>query len=145
MFAIIGILIVIGAVVGGYLLEHGNLLVLLQPAELLIIVGAAIGTLIIANPLPTVMRMFKGIIRALSGSSYSPAFYLETLTMLGDIFQVARKQGLVKLEMDVEEPEKSGIFTKYPKFLKNHHARDFVCDTLRVAIIGGVEPTRSIR
>jgi chemotaxis protein MotA len=75
---------------------------------------------------------------AFAGSPFDKAFYLETLKMLNDLFQSARKGGMVKLEADVEEPEKSQVFTKYPKFLKNHHAVQFVCDTLRMAITGGV-------
>jgi chemotaxis protein MotA len=138
MLVIIGIVVVFGSIVGGYLMEHGNLTVLAQPAELIIIVGAALGTLIIGHPLPIVIRLFKGMLRAVSGAPYSKPFYLETLTMLGDVFQTARKQGLVKLETDVEEPDKSAIFSKYPKLLKNHHALAFICDTLRVAITGGI-------
>jgi len=101
MFVIIGMVLVIGAVVGGYLMEKGNLLVLLQPAELVIIAGAAIGTLLIANPLPVVIKVIKGIIGLLSGSKYSDKFYLENLKMLNELFQHARKNGMAKLEEDV--------------------------------------------
>src|SRR6185437_6860081 len=129
MWVIIGLVLVFGSIVGGFLLEKGNLLVLMQPAELLIISGAALGTLFVANPLATIMRMAKGIVGALAGSRYDKKFYMETLTMLGEVFQTARKQGLAKLEADVDDPEKSALFTKYPKFIKDHHALDFVCDT----------------
>jgi chemotaxis protein MotA len=138
MFVIIGIVIVFGAVIGGYLLEHGVLKVLLQPAELVIIGGAAFGTIFIANPMSTIIQLFKGMIGTLKGSRFSKGFYLETLKMLNEIFQSARKNGMSKLESDVEEPEKSQIFNKYPKFLKDKHAVHFVCDTLRMAITGGV-------
>lgn len=138
MLVILGIVVVLGSVVGGYLMERGNLLVLMQPAELLIIGGAAMGTLVAGNTLPTVMRMFRGLLRTLGGSAYSKASYLETLTMLGDIFQAARKQGLVKLEGDVEDPDQSALFQKYPKLLKDRNALSFICDTLRIAISGGV-------
>ena len=138
MFAILGIVIVIGSVVGGYLLSHGNMKVLFQPYEMLIIAGSAFGTLFIANPLPVVMGVFKGVLGILKSSPYSKAFYLEQLKMLNDIFNYARKNGLVKLEADVEEPDKSQLFTKYPKFIKDHHAVHFVCDTLRMSISGGV-------
>lgn len=138
MFAIIGIVIVLGSVVGGYLLSHGNLKVLFQPYEMLIIGGAAFGTLFIGNPLPVVMGVFKGALGIFKGSPYNKAFYLEQLKMLNDIFNYARKNGLVKLEADVEEPDKSQLFTKYPKFVKDHHAVHFVCDTLRMSISGGV-------
>ncbi len=140
MFAIIGILVVLGAVMGGYLMEHGQLAVLVQPAELLIIGGAALGTLLIANPLSTVMAILKGLTRVLKGSPYTKASYLETLKMMNDLFMQARKQGMARLEEDVENPEKSQLLSKYPKFLANHHAVDFVCDTLRMAITGGVPP-----
>jgi chemotaxis protein MotA len=138
MFAIIGILVVLGAVAGGYTMEHGNFKVLVQPAELVIIGGAALGTLLIANPLPVVIKIFKGLIGILKGSPYNKAGYLETLKMLNELFMVARKNGMVKLEEDIENPEKSQVFSKYPKFLANHHAVHFVCDTLRMSISGGV-------
>ena len=122
---------------GGYLMEHGQLKVLVQPAELVIIGGAALGTLLIANPLSIIKKVFSGLIQVLGGSKYDQTFYLDSLKMLNDLFVMARKQGLVKLEEDIENPSKSQIFSKYPKFLANHHASAFVCDTLRMAISGG--------
>jgi chemotaxis protein MotA len=138
MFAIIGIVVVLGAVMGGYLMEHGKVGVLVQPAELLIIGGAGLGTLLIANPLSIVKGIVGGLLLVLKGGKYNRAFYLETLKMLNDLFKQARKQGMVKLEEDIEDPKKSQVFSKYPGFLANHHAVDFVCDTLRMAISGGV-------
>ncbi|MEI9811874.1 MAG: flagellar motor stator protein MotA [Acidobacteriota bacterium] len=138
MFAIIGMVVVIGAVVGGYLMEHGNLMVLVQPAELVIIGGAALGTLLVANPLAIIKGVVSGMIGVLKGSPYTKVSYLETLKMLNELFMQARKQGMARLEEDVENPEKSQILSKYPQFLKNHHAVDFTCDTLRMAISGGV-------
>jgi chemotaxis protein MotA len=140
MFAIIGIVVVIGAILGGYLMEKGPLMVLVQPAELIILGGAAIGTILIANPLPVVIKLFKGILGVLSGSKYSQATYLENLKMLNDLFQFARKNGLPKLEADLDAPEKSAVFSKYPKFLADHHAVPFVCDTLRMFISAGADP-----
>ena len=90
MFAIIGILVVIGAIVGGYLMEHGNLMVLVQPAELLIIGGAALGTVLIANPLSIVIRIAKGLISVFMPSPFSKTFYLDHLKMLNELFQYAR-------------------------------------------------------
>jgi chemotaxis protein MotA len=138
MFAIIGMLVVIGSVLGGYLLSHGHLAVLFQPFELLIIMGAAAGTLLIANPISVVKDVVKGIIGVLKPSPYTKAFYLEQLKMLNEIFTYARKHGLVRLEQDVEEPDKSALFTKYPKFVKDERSVSFVCDTLRMSISGGV-------
>ncbi|MBZ5723120.1 MAG: flagellar motor stator protein MotA [Acidobacteriia bacterium] len=140
MFAIIGIVVVFGAVVGGYLMEHGNIRVLLQPAELLIIGGAGLGTVLIANPLHILMKIVKGLSGVLSGSPFTRQRYLDSLKMMYELFNKARKEGLLGLENDVEDPSKSPVFSKYPAFVKDHHTRDFVCDTMRMAVTGGVDP-----
>jgi chemotaxis protein MotA len=140
MFIVIGIVVVFGSIIGGYLMEHGNLLVLVQPAELIIIGGAAAGTLLIANPLQIIKKIAGGVAGSLKGSHFSKAFYLESLRMCYEILNKARKEGLLAIESDIEEPEKSPVFSKYPKFLKDHHIRDFVCDTLRMAVTGGIDP-----
>ena len=140
MFVIIGIVVVFGAVVGGYLMEHGNLRVLLQPAELLIIGGAGAGTVLVANPLYILKKIAAGIAGAFGGSKFSKARYVESLKMMYDLLNKARKEGLVALESDIEEPDKSPILSKYPSSLKDHHVRDFVCDTMRMAVTGGIEP-----
>ena len=140
MFAIVGILVVIAAIAGGYLMEHGHVRVLMQPAELLIIGGAAIGTLLIANPLRILTKIAKSLSGIVAGSKFDQARYLSSLKMMFDLLNKARKDGMVSLEADIEEPEKSAIFSKYPEFLSDHHVRDFVCDTFRMAISGGVEP-----
>lgn len=136
MFSIIGILVVIAAIMGGYLMEHGNVKVLLQPAELLIIGGAGIGTVLIANPLHILKKIAGGVAGIFSGSKFTRARYIETLKMMYELFNKARKDGIMGLESDVEDPTKSSVFTKYPNFLKQHHVRDFVCDTLRMAVTG---------
>lgn len=140
MFVIIGIVVVFGAVIAGYLMEHGNLKVLVQPAELVIIGGAAIGTVLVANPLHILKQIVGGITGVFGGSKYNKDRYLETLKMMYETFTRARKEGLMALETDSDAPDKSPIFSKYPKFLKDHHALHFVCDTLRMAAGGGVEP-----
>ena len=136
MFAIIGIVVVFGCVVAGYLMEHGNLRVLVQPAELIIIGGAAIGTLLVANPLHILKKIAGGIGAVFGGSKFGKQTYIDTLKMMYDLLNKARKDGLMALESDVEEPQKSPVFTKNPAFLKNHHVCDFVCDSLRMAITG---------
>src|SRR5579863_2054792 len=130
MFAIIGIVVVFASIIGGFLMEKGKLLVLVQPSELLIIGGAAIGTMLVANPLPVLTKIGKSVMGCLAGNPYTKAYYLESLKMLNDIFQFARKSGMAKLEEDVENPEKSAMFAQYPKMLKDHHMLHFVCDTL---------------
>jgi chemotaxis protein MotA len=140
MISLLGIVLVFGAILGGYLMEHGKLLVLVQPAELVIIAGAALGTLVIANPLPTLMRIVKGMLGILNGGSYTKALYLGNLKMIYELFGYARKMGTAKLEEEVDHPEKSPVFSKYPKFLMKCHAVQFFCDTLRMAVSGGVDP-----
>jgi chemotaxis protein MotA len=136
MFAIIGIVVVFGCVVAGYLMEHGNLKVLIQPAELIIIGGVAVGTVLIANPLHIIKQIVGGIGGVFGGSKFGKQAYIDTLKMMYDLLNKARKEGLMAVETDVEEPEKSPVFSKNPAFIKNHHIRDFVCDSLRMAITG---------
>src|SRR3954452_22960729 len=138
MFSIIGIVVVIGAVIGGYLMEHGKLAVLIQPAELVIIGGAAMGTLLIGNPLPVIMKIVKGILGILGSGKYNKDRYLNTLKMLNDVFSQGRKGGMVSLEAHVEEPDKSELFKKHEFLHKDHHALVFICDTLRMALSGTV-------
>jgi len=140
MFAIIGIVVVFGAVIGGFLMEKGHMAVLIQPAELLILGGAAIGTLLIANPISIIKGIVSGLLGIMKGSPFTSARYLSTLKMMYQFLNKVRKEGLLSVEMDVEKPEESTIFKAFPEFLHDHHARDFVCDTLRMAITGGVEP-----
>jgi chemotaxis protein MotA len=140
MFSIIGILLVFAAVLGGFLMEKGPLLVLVQPSEFIIITGAAIGTMLVGNPLHILKKIISCLLLVLKGSRFTKQRYVESLKMMFAVFNKARKGGLVAIEADVEEPEKSAIFTKYPDFLSNHHIRDFVCDTMRMAITGGATP-----
>jgi chemotaxis protein MotA len=140
MFVIIGIVVVFGCIVAGYLMEHGNLKVLMQPAELVIIGGASLGTVLVANPLYVLKQVVAGVLASLKGSPFSKQKYLATLKMMFDLCNKARKEGLVALEADVDAPDKSPIMSKYPEFVKDHHSCNFVCDTLRMAVSGGVEP-----
>lgn len=119
-------------------MEKGNLAVLIQPAELVIIGGAAIGTLLIGNPLPVIIKIIKGLLGILGGGKYNKARYLNTLKMLNDLFSQGRKGGMVSLEPHVEEPENSEIFKKHEFIVKDHHALVFICDTMRMALSGTV-------
>ena len=140
MFAIIGIVIVFGSVIGGFLMEKGHMLVLVQPAELLILVGAALGTLLVANPIYIIKGVVSGLLGILKPSPFGKARYLSTLKMMYQFLNKVRKEGLLSVEMDAEKPKESSIFKNYPEFLNDHHALHFVCDTLRMAITGGVDP-----
>ena len=140
MFAIIGIVLVFGAVIGGFLMEKGHIEVLVQPAELIILGGAAMGTLLVANPMHILKGIVGGLMGALKGSPFGKPRYLNTLKMMYQFLNKVRKEGLLSVESDVEKPKESAIFKNFPDFLHDHHACDFVCDTLRMAITGGVEP-----
>ena len=140
MFTIIGSIVVLACVIGGFILEKGNVAVLFQPVELLIIFGSAIGGFIIASPMKVMKAVFAGLLKMLTGKGYTKADYLEALTMLGEVFYKIRKEGLVSVEGDVDNPKESAIFTKYPRFFNNHHAIDLVVDTLRTVMTTKIEP-----
>lgn len=137
MLLIVGALIVIASVAGGYLMEGGQILVLIQPAEFVIIGGAAIGSLMIGTPPPVLKRLlaqFKGLF----GAGTSKDDYKELLAMLYQLFKAAQQSGVMALEAHFEKPAESSIVSRYPKFLARHHAVDFLADSIKVIIIGGI-------
>ncbi|MBS3800306.1 MAG: flagellar motor stator protein MotA [Thioalkalivibrio sp.] len=138
---IIGFLVVLGGVFGGFLLHGGNILVIWQPYEYMIIGGAAIGSFLIANPIRVVINVLKSIPQLLKGGSkYSSEDYLELLALLYKLFTKARKEGLMGIEGDVEEPESSPLFQEHPKVLANSHAVEFISDYMRLIISGSMNP-----
>jgi len=140
MIAIIGFIVVAGAIVGGYLMEHGNLYVLMQPAEVIIIFGAALGGFLVASPMKVIKSTSGSVLKIFNNKPYIKADYLQVLMLLSEIFYKIRKQGLVSIEGDVDAPQESAIFKNYPKILKNHHAITFITDTLRMVITTTIEP-----
>jgi len=138
MTSIGGILLVFACVIVGYLMEKGKMGVLVQPAELLIILGAAIGTVLTANPMHILKKIAAGLLGVFKGSPFQKKLYLNTLKMMFDLLAKSRKEGAIAIEEDIENPAKSPIFSRYPAFLADHHAQGFVCDTMRMAITGGV-------
>jgi chemotaxis protein MotA len=140
VFAIIGIVLVFAAVIGGFLMERGHLVVLIQPAEVVIIAGAALGTLLTANPIHILKQIVVALLGTLGSSRFGKVRYLSTLKMMFDLLNKVRRGGLLSIEGDIEQPTESVIFKQYPEFLKDHHICQFVCDTMRMIITGGVEP-----
>lgn len=138
MSSIGGIILVFVCVIAGFLMEKGQIAVLLQPAELLIIGGAAVGTVLTANPVHVLKRIASGLVSIVKGAPFPRARYLDTLKMMFDLLAKSRKEGAISIEADVEEPDQSAIFSRYPQFLKDQHVRNFVCDTMRMVITGGV-------
>lgn len=140
MFVIIGSVVVLGAVLGGFLLEGGPFLVLIQFAEFLIIGGAAVGALLISTPAKILKKIINRIIGSFKGGKIDKQSSLNILKLMYDIFQMTRKDGLLALESHVENPEKSAIFGKYPEILRQKEILLFLCDTLRLIVMGGVMP-----
>ncbi|WP_144823421.1 flagellar motor stator protein MotA [Marinobacter piscensis] len=138
MLLILGSVIVIASVLGGYTLHGGNLMVLWQPTELLIIFGAAIGSFIIANPGHTVREVFAGMLRLLTGSPFNKAYYMDLLSLMYEIFDKSRKQGVMAIEEDIDNPESSEIFTRYPAVMKSQELLAFITDYLRIISAGNM-------
>lgn len=139
MVSIIGIVIVLASVLGGFLMESGRIPVLLQPSEFLTIAGAALGTVLVANPVHVLKGVLSGLMGVIRGSTLRQERYVDSLKMLYELFTKARKEGMVAIESDIEEPERSAVFSKYPDFVEDHNAAAFVCDTMRMVITGGVK------
>ena len=139
MLVIVGFLVVLGCVLGGFVMAGGPIPVLIQPAELVIIGGAALGSTIISTPIPVLKGMgaqLAGSLKARSGKDE----YLELLGMLYALFKLTQQSGVMALESHVEDPSKSPIMAKYPRFLARHHAVHFLSDSIKVIILGGIAP-----
>jgi chemotaxis protein MotA len=139
MMLIVGLLVVIGSVAGGYLMHGGSLLALNQPSELLIIGGAALGSLLISTPM-SVLKQLLANMGTFFRSGPRKAEYLELLGMMYQTFRLTQQSGVMALESHCDDPAASSIFSRYPRFLANHHALDFFTDSVRVVIMGGVSP-----
>jgi chemotaxis protein MotA len=139
VFVIIGLVVLFGSVLGGYTMHHGKVGVLIQVSEFIIIGGAALGAMVVSNPPALIKRIFAELLGLLKPNPYNEKSYGELLQLMYDIFQKARKEGLIGLEAHIEDPDKSDIFTKYPSFVHNHHAVAFLTDTLKVLLTGAVE------
>lgn len=138
MFVIIGLGVVLGSIFVGYTMAGGNIGVLIQISEFITIGGSALGSVLIANPLPMVIGTLKAAIGLLKGNPYTKARYMEMLKMLYDMFMMARREGLVALDQHVEDPHKSSFFSQYPFFHGHHHAANFLADTMKVIVTGSV-------
>ncbi len=140
MKLIIGAVIVFASVIVGFTLAHGQLMAIWQPVELLIIGGSAIGAFIITNPGKVVKKTLGAIPTLLKGSKYNKKSYMEVLALLYDLFNKSRKDGIMSLEADIDDPKQSPLFQKYPKILKDHHVMDFITDYLRLMVSGSMNP-----
>jgi len=140
MIVIIGALIVLGSVCGGFVMAGGHPIALLHMSEFVIIVGAAFGALVLMSPRQVLIGLFKQVMGTLKGSPYTRKTYDELFKTLYELFMMGRRSGMVALEEHVMNPESSSIFSKYPSFQKNHHAVNFLCNGLRPIIDGKIKP-----
>lgn len=139
MLVLIGFVVVVGSILGGFIMHGGNLMVLMQTSEFVIIGGAGLGALIIANKPSTLKSIISECLGLLKGDEFDEEAYMELLEVLYQVFYKARREGLVGIESDVENPEQSELFAEYPGFREHHHAVSFLTDTLKVLLTGAVE------
>lgn len=139
MLVIVGFIIVIGSVLGGYVMHHGQIGVLIQVSEFIIIGGAALGAMLMGNPLPAVKATFQRSFALAKGNPFTQKAYSELLTFLYEVFALSKKDGLLALEKHVENPHESELFKKYPTLAHNHHAVSFFADTIKVLLSGAIE------
>ncbi|MDA8224500.1 MAG: flagellar motor stator protein MotA [Betaproteobacteria bacterium] len=139
MFVIIGYAVVLSAIFGGFALAGGHLAALLQPIELLMIFGGAIGAFFVGNNNKAVKATVKALPTVFKGSAYTKALYMDLLALLYDLLTKVRKEGLMSIENDVENPESSPLFGKYPNVIKDHHVVEFMTDYLRLMVSGNMD------
>lgn len=140
MLVTIGYLIVVVSVFGGFALAGGHLGSLFQPVELLMIAGAALGAFFVGNSGKAIKATLKALPGVFQGARYTKAVYMELMTLLYEVLGKIRKEGLMSIEADVDDPAKSPLFTKYPKILADHHAIEFITDYLRLMVGGNLNP-----
>jgi chemotaxis protein MotA len=139
MAKIIGIIVVIASVLGGFILSGGKFMALVHPFEVLIIGGAALGGFLQANPGSAFMHVFKKSLKMFS-SRFTHTFYLEVLKLIYEILNKSRREGMMAIESDIEEPAASPIFSKYPAILKDERMTAYICDYLRIMSSGNMAP-----
>jgi chemotaxis protein MotA len=138
MLVIIGYVIVVGSVFGGFALAGGHLGALLQPVEVLMIVGAAFGAFVCGNSVKSVKATLGALPSCLKGSKYTKALYMELMSLLYEILNKVRKEGLMSIERDIEAPKESALLAKYPKVASDHHLLEFMTDYLRLMVSGNM-------
>ena len=140
MLAIIGSVLVLASVLGSFAMEGGNLLLLWHPSEFIIILGAAIGAFLSGSSIKVAKQAFAAAIGLVKGSRYGRSDYLDLLKLIYDILVKIRKSGMLAIEADIEQPEKSKMFTDYPRIVADHHMIVFITDCLRLIVGGNLDP-----
>lgn len=140
MLAIVGSLVVLGSVLGGFVMGGSSLLLLWHPLEVVVIIGAALGAFLISNPMKVCKAAFAGAIGLIKGPKYDKEQYIQLLKLIYDILVMMRKDGVLALERHIEDTSKSDIFKKYPSILADHHMMEFITDCLRLISGGNLDP-----
>lgn len=140
MLVIIGYVVVLASVFGGFAMAGGHLAALWQPLEVLMIAGGGLGAFLVGNDIKSIKATAKALPSVFKGSRYSRALYLELMALLSEVLNKTRKEGLMSIEGDVDAPEESPIFTKYPAILADHHLTEFITDYLRLIVSGNMDP-----
>ncbi|NNM69314.1 MAG: flagellar motor stator protein MotA [Gallionella sp.] len=138
MLVIVGYVVVLGAIFGGFAMAGGHLGALWQPLELLMIGGGALGAFLVGNTMKSIKATFKDLPTLLKGSKYSKDSYMELMALMYELLGKVRKEGLMSIEGDVERPDESPIFSKYPKVVGDHHVVEFMTDYLRIMVSGNL-------
>jgi chemotaxis protein MotA len=140
MLFLIGLAVVLGSIVGGFSIAGGQLPALFHVSELFVVGGTALGTVIVSTPLSVLKALGSDLGSLTKPAPFTRGLYLEALKMMFELFQTAQRDGLVAIESHIEAPEKSALLKKYPDILRHHHAVMFLCDSLRLVLIGSVPP-----
>jgi chemotaxis protein MotA len=130
MVVIIGCVIVIGAILGGFTMAGGHIMALVHPSEIVTIGGAALGAMVVMTPTKVLLDLVKGVLQAIKGSPYSRPTYVELFKTLYELFKMGRRDGLLAWDSHLSEPHESAVFSKYPRIVNNHHVTDFLCGAL---------------
>jgi len=138
VLVIIGYIIVSASVLGGFALAGGHMASLLQPVELLMIGGAAVGAFVVGNNGKAIKATLQALPKTLTGSKYTKVVYMDLMALLYDILAKVRKEGLMTIENDIENPKQSPLFSKYPRILNDHHVMEFIVDYLRLMVGGNL-------
>lgn len=140
MLVIIGYIVILASVFGGFALSGGHLLALFQPIELLMIGGAALGSFIVGNSMKTIITTIKMLFSTIRGFGYAKNFYIQLLSVLFEITNKMKKDGNLSIEADIENYNESELFKRYPLIKRESDVMEFLCDYLRIIIIGRTDP-----
>lgn len=140
MVAIIGLIVVCGAVLGGFTMAGGHIGALIHPSEIVTIGGAALGAMIVMSPFSVLMNLVKGLLQCFKGNPFNKQAYDQLFRLLYQLFRKARRDGLLALEPHLSNPHDSAIFNRYPKISHNHHITEFIRGALGPMLDGSITP-----